>query len=485
MSLPYSDPARLEWGSNNPFINHQARQGASGDDQRNDGISVAPSAFSIGAQERRAVAEAMFAREQQEKRVKMEEELRLAEEALLAAKGGGSVKIEQPHESAAGAEEDVVQREMAELSKRYARLGSVMQAKYGRTAPPISLVASVYADDDEDEVAELATTSFKVKVTPPEKWKGRYEHVEREAWIRTVEGYLASLGLKLTARIGRSLTPYPHFIIRSLFSSDATNGSLSALSWFDARDRRDPFLSAQQVLDAVRSHWKDDQAAEAALDAYRGARQGSLRARDFGSRVETLADACFDQTFSESDRMATFVRGLNPAYKDYVKTQLATLVLVGKTPATLSSLVDVAATADGLETFVSSLKSKGSGGGSSTTTPNGAGKKTGTADDLGKVKGETPSSSEEKTRNWRSRAATWQSNHPLSSSSDWRSDGNKKPDQKQYCYNCGRLADHFSRACPYDRKDPKGTTLAALFASLSTTGSSESVENGSGKADEE
>jgi hypothetical protein len=484
MSLPYSDPARLEWGSNNPFLTCQARQGVSGADDRNDGESIAISVLSVGAVERRERAEAKLAQEQQEQRVKMEEELRLAEEASAAAKEGRSIKMERPNESAADAEEEVVKREMAELSQRYARLGSVMQAKYGKMVNPLLPVSSVYADDDE-EVVELATTSYKVKVTPPEKWKGRYDHVEREAWIRTVEGYFASLGLKLTARIGRSSTPYPHFIIRSLFSSDATNGSLSALAWFDARDRRSPFIFPKQVLQAVRDHWKDDQAAEAALDAYRGARQGSLQARDFGSRVETLADACFDQTFSESDRMATFVRGLTPAYKDYVKTQMATLALVGKTPTSLSSLVDVAATADELETFVSSLKSKGGGSGSSTTTPDGAGKKTATADDLGKSKGEIPSSSEEKTRNWRSRAATWQSNHPLSSSSDWRSDGDKKPDQKQYCYNCGRLADHFSRACPFDRKDPKGITLAALFASLSTTGSSESVENGSGKADEE
>jgi hypothetical protein len=100
-------------------------------------------------------------------------------------------------------------------------------------------------------------------------------------------------------------------------------------------------MLAQDVLDSVRLHWRDDQAAEVALDAYRGARQGSLRVRDFGSRIEVLANAASvaDPTpvFSEVDRMSTFLRGLSPAYRDFFIMQVATLVLVGRKPTTSSS----------------------------------------------------------------------------------------------------------------------------------------------------
>lgn len=204
----------------------------------------------------------------------------------------------------------MVERELKDLGERWKLLAGIVQSKYGRTlsgAPPGPL-----SDDGEGD-EELATTSFKVKVKEPEKWKGRYDHVEREAWIRTDEGFLANVGFGLTARISRSSTPYPHYLLRSLFSSDATNG-LSALAWFDAVDQQTPFTSAKQVLEAVRAHWRDDLAGDAALDSYRGAKQGSLRARDFGARVETLAASAsaFGQSFSEADRMSTFTQGSTP-----------------------------------------------------------------------------------------------------------------------------------------------------------------------------
>jgi hypothetical protein len=148
-------------------------------------------------------------------------------------------------------------------------------------------------------------------------------------------------------------------------------------------------MLAQDVLDSVRLHSRDDQAAEVALDAYRGARQGSLRVRVFGSRIEVLANAASvaDPTpvFSEVDRMSTFLRGLSPAYRDFFITQVATLVLVGRKPTTLFELVRVAALAYGLETFFEASKTKSDQ--CLSTTPSGGKKGSGVS--FGKLSGET------------------------------------------------------------------------------------------------
>ncbi|GAA5883439.1 hypothetical protein JCM8547_005266, partial [Rhodosporidiobolus lusitaniae] len=148
-----------------------------------------------------------------------------------------------------------------------------------------------------------------------------------------------------------------------------------------------------------------------------------MTARDFGTCVETLADACFDRKVDEADRIATFVYGLNSQYSEFVRTQEQTLALSGRKLKTLDEYVRVAAVADGLDSFSSSLKSSS------------------------RKSAANPSSMDEKTQKWRARAAEWQLNHPLSNSAEWKSDGSMKPAQQQYCYNCGRYADHYSRSC--------------------------------------
>lgn len=291
----------------------------------------------------------------------------MEEQANKQAKQERSVKMEQPGESAKDAETEVMERELAELVQRQATLARILAAKAGKTAPHLSTPSPSFPSSPSSGLPPLATTSHKIKVTAPEKWKGIYDHVEREAWIRTVEGYLASLGLDLQARIGRVLTPYPFYVIRSLLSTDATHGGISAVAWFDAKHHRSPFSSAQQFIDALGAHWRDNSAADVALASYRGAKQGSSRARDFGARVETLADLVFDRTLDEADRMATFSRGLNNNYRDYLKMQVAMLERAGNAPKTLTDLVNVVAVADGLNAFSPTLK--GRGGTATSTTP--------------------------------------------------------------------------------------------------------------------
>ncbi|GAA5991758.1 hypothetical protein JCM11641_004997 [Rhodosporidiobolus odoratus] len=148
--------------------------------------------------------------------------------------------------------------------------------------------------------------------------------------------------------------------------------------------------------------WKDDQAADAALTAYRSARQGSLMARDFGAKVETLADACFDRTIDEADRVSSFVAGLNANYREFLKTQLATLKTMGRAPVTLSAHVDLAAAADGLDSFTSSLKKTG-GVSSSPSSSSSPSKKVGS----GAQNPSPAGAGSEKTARWRTRAEEW------------------------------------------------------------------------------
>ncbi|GAA5985310.1 hypothetical protein JCM11641_005389 [Rhodosporidiobolus odoratus] len=198
----------------------------------------------------------------------------------------------------------------------------------------------------------------------------------------------------------------------------------------------------RSVIEAVRAHWKDDQAADAALLAYRSARQGSLRARDFGAKMETLADACFDRTIDEADRISSFLTGLNGNYREFVKTQLATLKTMGRVPVTLGEHVDLAAAADGLDSYSSSLKVS----------------VLVLAQDP-EIRGNKAS---EKTARWHARAEEWQKAHPTASRGEWSRDGSQTPPQSMYCYQCGRFEQHYSAWCPNPRKDPKAVTIAAF-----------------------
>lgn len=417
------------YGTNKPFaaLSQQGQQQDQETPQAPGSAASVRSTLSVGAVERRARLVAAYEASVERLTVEMEDQIRLEDERSDAAKQEQqSVKLEQPTGSAKNTEAAVIERELVELDERRVTLARILASKQDAKllppSPPLSTASSLSL-----ELRPLATTSHRAKVTTPEKGKGVFDYVEREAWIKSMEGHFASLELDLSARVDSSLTPLPYHLIRSSFSTAATHGGLSAIAWFDARDRRSPFTSVQQVFDAVRSHWRDDTAADVALDAYRGARQGSLRARDFGSQVETLADRVFTCTFDEDDRMATFTRGLNTTYHDGLRMEVVRAERVGTAPTTLTDLVDLVAVADGFDAFAASL-SKGRGGSTSATTGNGGRKgTTGSDAPVDKAKGETPSSYEEKPFAWRTRANEWQARFPVASRGDWASDGAQKP----------------------------------------------------------
>ncbi|GAA5919122.1 hypothetical protein JCM5296_003861, partial [Sporobolomyces johnsonii] len=423
---PLSDPARA-WMSNNPFASLALSDAGS---SRSEGSAARRAEAAAQAEEDRRLRWEAFEANEARLARELEEELELADLESAAVKEEFVPEREvSSHKSALEAEEDVVRRSMAELDERRARLQRILDAKAGvRVGDGAAPLTVVSADAD----VPLAEVSLKLKITPPPSWKGEYDHAKRESWIKTLRGYCAAIGLDIQARLSESDTPTPFFTIRSLFSSESVNG-FSAVAWFDARNDRSPFLSVQQVIDAVRAHWKDDTAAETALQVYRTARQGSSRARDFGSRLETLADAVFDRQIDDADRVSTFVVGLNANYREYLKTQMALLRTLGKAPTTLREVVDLAAVADGLDSFTTSLKRSG-GVPSSTSSPSPKKSSPGThasptSASTGVSASSAGSSLEARTTRWRANAENWQAAHPLATKSAWGRDGDHKPAQ--------------------------------------------------------
>ncbi|GAA5990936.1 hypothetical protein JCM11641_003507 [Rhodosporidiobolus odoratus] len=360
-----------------------------------------------------------------------------------------------PPQSAAEAQEDVIRWRIQDLEHERESLQRVLSVQ-GGTRPHVNIV------QDPILPVKLATIGVKVKSDKPKPWTGKYDWQEREGWIKSASLYLVSLELDSIARIDELLTPQPFYILRSLFSSEPTHSSASSpQAWFDARNRRSPFASVQDVFQALRSHRADDHAAEVALQRYRGARQGNLRARDFGSSLDALADACINRTIDDLDRRTTFIQGLNPSVQDFVKTQLAARKALGKSEETFEEVVKVAALTDGLASFSSKKTSFSSSAPSSL--PSSSRKNTNKQSPQSpQTSKPTISTAASRASNWIDAAVLWQTEHPLHEHSRW-SDTKSRPSSKQIrCYKCGEIGMHYSKACTASRKDPKVVVLAAL-----------------------
>ncbi|GAA5881753.1 hypothetical protein JCM1840_007241, partial [Sporobolomyces johnsonii] len=197
-SLDYmSDPAR-QWSSNNPFAPLSTNPPSIPD-------SVTSAWLADEELKREELEERLQAEDTVSEVIKMEDLV-----SGMKAEAGEiplARDLGQPIHFAAEVEADVVRRELADLQARKESLEQILEAR-GVSSP-------------------VASISARVKVLAPDKWKGKGEYAEREAWIETAEGYLASIGLDLLATLDKSLTPYPFHIIHSLFSSDAPIASTS------------------------------------------------------------------------------------------------------------------------------------------------------------------------------------------------------------------------------------------------------------------
>ncbi|GAA5974896.1 hypothetical protein JCM11641_008416 [Rhodosporidiobolus odoratus] len=76
----------------------------------------------------------------------------------------------------------------------------------------------------------------------------------------------------------------------------------------------------------MRLHWVEEGAADVAFLEYRKAAQITLKVRDFGALVEVLANDIFDRQVTDEDKKATFLEGLVPSARNFVKQVQATQV---------------------------------------------------------------------------------------------------------------------------------------------------------------
>ncbi|GAA5984564.1 hypothetical protein JCM11641_006551 [Rhodosporidiobolus odoratus] len=424
----------------------------------------AQEAFEAAAAQRRAE----FLAEEERLKQEMDEAMSVAD-----VKSEAGRKNPRPEGSAVEAEAEVMRRRLEDL-KREAEALERLIAQRATGLRPRPSPSSSTSPSPLPSIPRLATFGIKVKVKvkEPKPWTGEFDMVKREGWIKTAALYLAGLELDVEAVLDEHLTPFPFYTIRSLFSSEAANGSISPQAWFDARNGRIPFTSVQGVFEALRSHWADDHAAEQALSRYRAARQGNLRARDFGAALDALADACFDRKIDDLDRRTTFVVGLQAQVQDFVRTQLASLKALGKPEATFDEVVRIAALTDGLASFSSKKQSPLS------SSPQPGSKKTST-NDLSPSPSKPSFPSPRPATTCTQDALNWQSKHPAAGKADWfdaRAHSTNKPVR---CYNCGEIGSHFSRSCTASRKDPKGVIVAMLsklrISSLSTPSSPSST----------
>ncbi|GAA5923981.1 hypothetical protein JCM1841_000125 [Sporobolomyces salmonicolor] len=326
----------------------------------------------------------------------------------------------------------------------------------------------------------LASFGIKFKIKEPKTWTGEYNHVKREGWIKTVKLYLAGLELDLDAVPDEHLTPLPFFTVRALFSPDAANGSISPQAWFDARNRRDLFLSANGVLNAVQSHSVDDHAAEQVLKRYRSARQDSSRAHNFSSSLDALAEVCLDCTIDDLNRHKTFVDRLRPAVQDFVKTQLAMRKAMGRKEPDFNEVVKIASLTDSLSSFAPLAKS---------SAPAHAPSPSKKIADATVPPRNPPSPTSRPGSTWSQDVTQWQQQNPELRRLEWFDARGCHPAKPVRCYNCGEVSEHYSQSCMAARKDPK-KVIVAMLSKMSISSPSPhtplpSPEDEPGKVDEE
>ncbi|GAA5993951.1 hypothetical protein JCM11641_007865 [Rhodosporidiobolus odoratus] len=439
--------------------------------------SVAEPVRSVGSSIRRAraqeVAEQAEARrraafEANEARIKqeLEEQLDAADEEFLAQ----GVKLEEgvpaPPPGVDG-ETVVLERQLQELRDREATLERILLA---RRTPGTNLPLQPTPSSYKQLVApssDVVDIAFK-KVSAPKAWTGEFNHCRREAWIKTALGYLSSIGISPYLKLVEAKQPGIFYHLRSLFSIDAKANSLSPQDWFDGVQRRSPFPTVQSIFDSMRSHWVKEGAADVAFLKYRKAAQGSLKVRDFGALVEVLANNIFDRQVTDEDKKATFLEGLIPSARNFVKQVQATQVASFGTERTLDfeGLVRLAPRYDTLEARTIPT--------SSSTLPSLSTRRpavTSSAEPGGSKPSGKSLPSAGLPKSWVDVATAWQSRYPIKDKLSWYKKDAKELSDPVRCYNCTRTGYHYSLACPNSRLDPQVVVIAAL-ARLSSLPSS-------------
>jgi hypothetical protein len=425
----------------------------SGAQDGEDEVKSDVSGISVRSQARRQEIE-----ERRRLRAAEEERLRLEEEAELVAADAKSTRSADERlsrhpsrpRSDAEVKDDtlsIAQRRLRAIDEERAALARAIAAleldgKACTSSFPIPCPSS-------SSPRRTGVVSIKVKATPPRPWKGVFDFSEQNSWIRTATGYLVSIGLQVDDYLDPSSLAF--HLVRELMSSDAPSGSggISPQRWFDLRHDREPWECAADVFAEVRHHWVDPRAAERSVLQFRAAKQGSMRASEFGALVSSLAAACFTRRFGDADKQEVFLAGLIPDTRAYVEMQVRQRVRESRS-TDFQTLVDIAADRDAITLFSSSTSSRKT---TSTPSPTSSSHSTST----------TMNSADRPKASWVAQAKEWQAKFPLGSKGDWFRPSTRSVPSFVRCYNCSKCAGHLSLSCPSPRVAPTLDLVVAPF----------------------
>ena len=452
-------------------------------------ISVASSASSLRRrqeyqrrfEQETAARRLRFEQEQADARVKMEEELRLAD---LESEAGSVRPI--PHRSAENEQAGVAQRRLATVEQESASLRaeaeSLRRVLARKEISPLAF-DSLYRSPTLTPAAVDLFGHAKLKVDKPKAWTGQFDHLAREGFIKSVKNYFVSVRISPDTPIDATVLG----VVRALFSADAPkSGGVSPQRWFDSQMDRRKFGSLADVFAAMRAHWVDRDASDCARRALRTAKQGSMKAQEFGALVDSLADECFDRVYDDDSRRDFFVEGLRRDVRNFYRVQLATWKDVhGDREPPFAKAVEIAARSDLLsgraaEPYAaksySSLAPKQSSGTKSLHVQKAPAVATTAPASLAAA---APAS------HWYDAATKWQAEHPMPQKAVWhRSDGPELSKDVR-CWNCGKVARHYSTACPNARVDLRKVIVAAITTLGGDTSLVGLGDPGSGMADRE
>lgn len=442
-------------------------------------LSVSSSSSSI---RRPQEAEQAFARASAERRRQLEEQerqdrLRMEEELRAAdARSEAGYLRPIPQGSAAAEQQGVAKRRLHDLLQEAEALSRAL----GEPSPLRSSVVNPSQPVSSPSPATVAdlTSLFghvKLKVEKPKAWSGQFDHLAREGFIKSMTNYFQSVQIAPSTPIDAVVLG----VVRSLFSADTPkSGGVSPQRWYDSQMDRGKFRSLDDVFAAMRAHWLDRGAAERARRAFDKAEQASLKAQEFGALIDSLADECFDRTYSDETRRDRFVMGLRPEIRDFYEVQLAIWqdMHPGMEPP-FNKAVELAARSDSLSGRAATLPSAKSH--SSLPSPRA---QSGTKAALHPTKPTDPTArtSAPKTDQsppdkWYRDASEFQAQNPMSQKAAWhRPNADPTPTQVK-CWNCGKDGFHRSAACPNPRVDLRRVIVAALASlggSASTPGES-------------
>ena len=310
----------------------------------------------------------------------------------------------------------------------------------------------------------LASVSSRVKAPQPTAWDGSWDYKKRELWIESVRLYCSSVGLQLDARLDKEATPLPYSLVRSFFATTGQGGRIAPIIWFDNRNREQPFVSVNDVLEAVRAHWSDPLAAERALIAFHQAKQGEMMARDFAAHVSDLAADVTDRFISDLDRRTVFLHGLNANVADHVRASMGMFRVLRGRDASFTECVEIAKETDGMDAF----KRKGPATkevrrGDSGSVP--AAKATATKA-TSTPPSASPGSAAENRDSWVKAAKRWQADCKWEDRAAWHKATFTKLPKPVRCWNCGCIDTHPSRGCPNSRRSPDSVFTAPVVAAL-------------------